>query len=111
MRKVHGVQFGDLPQFMDFGFNDRVARVNALTLMNLADAPVTPKKVQIDATQLTNSTTLDVGQEPEPDLKGYEVVWRATTDSDWTHVDPGGQEDCESPSRSPRTTSTSGCGP
>jgi hypothetical protein len=57
-RKVHGVQFGDLPQFMDFAFTPRVARVNALTLMNLADAPVAPEKVQIDATQLTNSTTL-----------------------------------------------------
>ncbi len=92
MRKVHGVQFGDLPQFMDFGFNDRVARVNALTLMNLADAPATPKKVQIDATQLTNSTTLEWAKNPEPDLKGYEVVWRATTDPDWTHVIPVGKK-------------------
>jgi Zn-dependent M28 family amino/carboxypeptidase len=91
-RTVHGVQFGDLAKFMDFNFNDRAARVNALTLMNLADAPVTPKKVQIDATQLTNSTTLDWAKNPEPDLKGYEVVWRATTDPDWTHVIPVGKK-------------------
>jgi Zn-dependent M28 family amino/carboxypeptidase len=91
-RTVHGVQFGDLPKFMDFNFNDRAARVNALTLMNLADAPATPKKVQIDATQLTNSTTLDWAKNPEPDLKGYEVVWRATTDPDWTHVIPVGKK-------------------
>jgi Zn-dependent M28 family amino/carboxypeptidase len=91
-RTVHGVQFGDLAKFMDFNFNDRVARVNALTLMNLADAPATPKKVQIDATQLTNSTTLEWAKNTEPDLKGYEVVWRATTDSDWTHVIPVGKK-------------------
>jgi hypothetical protein len=91
-RTVRGVVFGDLPKFMDFNFNDRAARVNALTLMNLADAPATPKKVQIDATQLTNSTTLDWAKDTEPDLKGYEVVWRATTDSDWTHVIPVGKK-------------------
>ena len=26
----------------------------------------------------------------EPDLDGYEVVWRETTDSDWTHFIPVG---------------------
>jgi hypothetical protein len=90
-RKVHGVQFGDLPRFMDFGFNDRVAEVNALTLMNLADAPATPKKVQIDTTALTNNTTLTWAPNHEPDLKGYEIVWRATTDPTWTHVIPVGK--------------------
>ena len=91
-RTVHGVVFGDLPKFMDFDFNDRAARVNALTLMNLADAPATPKKVQIDATQLTNKTTLDWAKNTEPDLKGYEVVWRTTTDADWTHAIPVGKK-------------------
>jgi hypothetical protein len=50
------------------------------------------KKVQIDATQLTNSTTLEWAKNTEPDLKGYEIVWRATTDPDWTHVIPVGKK-------------------
>ena len=47
---------------------------------------------QIDATQLTNSTTLEWARNTEPDLKGYEIAWRATTDPDWTHVIPAGQK-------------------
>ena len=89
-RVVKGVQFGDLAKFMDFNFNDRVARVNALTLMNLADAPATPKNVRILVTNLTNSTSLKWDANHEPDLKGYEVVWRNTTDPTWTHVIPVG---------------------
>jgi hypothetical protein len=92
VRKVHGVQLGDLPQFMDFNFNNRVARVNALTLMNLADAPATPTKAEVITTTLTNATTLTWAANHEPDLKGYEVVWRNTTDSDWTHVIPVGKK-------------------
>jgi hypothetical protein len=92
VRKVHGVQLGDLPQFMDFGFNNRVARVNALTLMNLADAPATPTKAQVITTTLTNATTLTWAANHEPDLKGYEVVWRNTTDPDWTHAIPVGKK-------------------
>ena len=75
---------------MDFAFNNRVARVIALTLANLADAPTTPKDVRIITANLTNGTTLAWSANPEPDLKGYEIVWRNTTDSDWTHVVPVG---------------------
>jgi hypothetical protein len=90
VRVVNGVQFGDLPQFMDFNFNNRVARVNALTLANLADAPATPKNVRIITTNLTNDTELRWSPNSEPDLAGYEVVWRSTTDPTWTHVIPVG---------------------
>ena len=76
---------------MDFAFNNRVAKVNALTLMNLADAPATPKNVRIIAASLTNDTTLKWAANKEPDLKGYEIVWRATTDPFWTHVIRGRQ--------------------
>jgi hypothetical protein len=90
VRVVNGVQFGDLPRFMDFNFNNRVARVNALTLANLADAPATPKNVRIITTNLTNDTELRWSPNTEPDLAGYEVVWRSTTDPTWTHVIPVG---------------------
>jgi Zn-dependent M28 family amino/carboxypeptidase len=90
VRVENGVQFGDLAQFMDFDFNNRVARVNALTLANLADAPVAPKNTRIITTNLTNDTELRWDANPEPDLAGYEVVWRETTDPLWTHVIPVG---------------------
>jgi len=35
--------------------------------------------------QLTNDTDLVWQRGPEPDLVGYEVVWRETTEPLWTH--------------------------
>jgi hypothetical protein len=90
VRVENGVQFGDLPEFCDFAFTARVARVNAAVLWSLANAPGTPRNVRIDTSQLTNATTLTWTRGTEPDLAGYEVVWRETTSSDWTSFIPVG---------------------
>jgi len=42
--------------------------------------------VVIDTTALTNLTTLRWQRGTEPDLAGYEVVWRDSTANDWTNV-------------------------
>jgi hypothetical protein len=90
VRVENGQQFGDLPQFVDFGYTARVARVNGAALANLAWAPTAPKNAKIDTTQLTNDTTVKWDANPEPDLAGYEVVWRESTDPLWTHSIPVG---------------------
>ncbi|WP_435151124.1 M20/M25/M40 family metallo-hydrolase [Micromonospora aurantiaca (nom. illeg.)] len=90
VRVVDGVQYGDLPEFCDFGYIARVARVNAATLWSLAQAPGTPKGVTVVTTNLTNDTTLRWQRGPEPDLAGYEVVWRETTSDQWQKVLPVG---------------------
>jgi Zn-dependent M28 family amino/carboxypeptidase len=84
VRVENGVQYGDLIEFCDFAYIARVARVNAAALWSLAQAPGTPKGVVIDTTQLTNATTLRWTLGAEPDLAGYEIVWRETTAPDWT---------------------------
>nr|WP_042195286.1 M20/M25/M40 family metallo-hydrolase [Kibdelosporangium sp. MJ126-NF4]CEL21895.1 Leucine aminopeptidase-related protein [Kibdelosporangium sp. MJ126-NF4]CTQ92675.1 Leucine aminopeptidase-related protein [Kibdelosporangium sp. MJ126-NF4] len=90
VRVQNGVQFGDLPEFCDFSFIARVAKVNAATLWSLASAPGTPKAVRINTAALTNDTDLLWQRGTEPDLAGYEIVWRETTDSDWTrYIDVG----------------------
>jgi Zn-dependent M28 family amino/carboxypeptidase len=81
---VNGVQFGDLIQFVDFGYVARVTQVNAATLWALATGPGTPKNAQIHAPVLTNTTTLTWNANTEPNLAGYEVVTRETTSPDWT---------------------------
>ncbi|MFM9371224.1 M20/M25/M40 family metallo-hydrolase [Streptomyces sp. Da 82-17] len=86
VRTEDGKQYGDLPEFCDFPFIARVARVNAAALWTLATAPGTPRGVQIRTSALTNSTELLWERGPEPDLAGYEVVWRETTEPEWTHV-------------------------
>ncbi|MGI5456588.1 M20/M25/M40 family metallo-hydrolase [Streptomyces sp. CA-249302] len=86
----NGKQYGDLPEFCDFGFVTRVAKVNAAALWTLAQAPGTPKGAKILTAALTNSTTLVWTRGGEPDLAGYEIVWRETTAPEWTHVIPVG---------------------
>ncbi|MEV6669519.1 M20/M25/M40 family metallo-hydrolase [Streptomyces sp. NPDC051162] len=90
VRVVEGKQYGDLPEFCDFGFTARVARVNAAALWSLAQAPGTPRGAKIRTAALGNSTELVWERGPEPDLAGYEVVWRETTEPEWTHVIPAG---------------------
>jgi hypothetical protein len=89
VRVADGVQFGDLPQFVDFGFTARVAKVNGAALWALATNPSTPKNLQIHTAPPpglpgTNLTSLNWDANPEPDLAGYEVVMRETTAADWT---------------------------
>jgi hypothetical protein len=90
VRVENGVQFGDLLEFVDFDYTTRVGRVNAATLWSLAQGPGTPKNVVIVATSLTNQSTLHWTRGSDPDLAGYEVLWRETTAPDWTNVIPVG---------------------
>ncbi|MFM9613983.1 aminopeptidase [Streptomyces sp. V2] len=86
VRVENGRQFGDLPEFCDFAYTARVARVNAAALWTLAQAPGAPRGTRIVTSVLTNSTRLVWSRGTEPDLAGYEVVWRETTAPEWTHV-------------------------
>ena len=92
---VNGVQFGDLIEFVDFDYAARVARVNGAALWALATAPGTPKNAQIHVTPPgtfsgTNLTPLTWDPNPEPDLAGYEITLRQTTEADWTQAIPVG---------------------
>jgi Zn-dependent M28 family amino/carboxypeptidase len=85
VRIEKGVQYGDLPRFVDFGYIAQVARVNAASLAALALAPARPKDVSILTKRLTNDTDLQWAANTEPDLAGYEIVWRDTTAPAWTN--------------------------
>jgi hypothetical protein len=84
-RVENGVQFGDLVEFCEFDFIQRVARVNTAAIWSLANGPGTPRGVLLLDGQLTNTTTLTWQASAEPGLAGYEVVWREATEPDWTH--------------------------
>jgi Peptidase family M28/Fibronectin type III domain len=90
VRVENGVQFGDLPEFVDFAYVANVARVNAASLAALAWAPSRPQGVTIVAQRLSNDTELRWDANKEPDLAGYEIVWRETTDAVWTNSKPVG---------------------
>ena len=92
VRVENGVQFGDLPEFVDFGYIARVARVNAATARGRWPArPRRQPNVRVHTGQLTNDTDARVERRtPSP-------TWRATRSSIATR-----------PSRTGRTRSAVG---
>jgi len=88
VRTENGIEYGDLPKFVDFDYVARVARLNAATLASLASAPAPPAKVRMLTKELQNDTTLT--WEPSVGATGYEVVWRVTSSPEWEHVQRAG---------------------
>jgi Peptidase family M28 len=84
-RVENGVQYGDLPEFVDFDYVAKVTRVNAAALAALALGPAAPREVQMETLTLENDSTLRWKANPEPDIAGYRIVWRDTTAPFWQH--------------------------
>jgi len=86
VRRQDGMQFGDLPEFVDFEYAARVARVNGAALASLALAPAAPRNAGMSTVELENDTVLRWDANREPDLSGYRVVWRETSAALWQHA-------------------------
>jgi len=85
VRTEGGIEYGDVPKFVDFDFVAAVARLNAATLATLASAPAPPGNVHLDAAKLEKDSTLRWEPAP-PGATSYEVVWRATSAPEWEHA-------------------------
>lgn len=90
VRTENGIEYGDLPKFVDFDYVAHVARLNAATLAVLAAAPAPPANVRLVVKQLENDSTLTWDASPGGLATGYEVVWRATSSPEWEHVEKVG---------------------
>ncbi|HMF89643.1 MAG TPA: M28 family peptidase [Candidatus Angelobacter sp.] len=77
-RTENGIEFGDLPKFVDYDYVANVARLNAATLASLALAPAPPGKVRLLTKELENNSKIQ--WEAAPGATAYEVLWRATSD-------------------------------
>ena len=84
VRNEVGIEYGDLPKFVDYDYVADVARLNAATLASLASAPGVPRNVRILTKDLENDSTL--AWEAAPGAASYEVVWRATSSPEWEHT-------------------------
>lgn len=85
LRTENGINYGDLPEFVDFEYVANVTRVNMISLASLALAPAKPKNVAIVTARLTNDTDLKWDANTDSDIASYEVVWRDTTSAVWTN--------------------------
>jgi Peptidase family M28 len=86
IRTENGVEYGDLPKFVDYGYTANVARLNAATLASLASAPAPPAKVRILTKALVNDSTLVWEASPGGLASGYLVLWRDTGAPEWEHA-------------------------
>jgi len=89
-RTEGGIEYGDLPKFVNFDYVAAVARLNAAVIGSLASAPAPPTKVYLVTKQLENDSTLTWDQ--SPDAAGYEVLWRRTSSADWEYAQAAGNQ-------------------
>jgi hypothetical protein len=86
VRTENGIEYGDLPKFVDYDYVANVARLNAATLASLASAPAPPANVHLLAKELENDSTLTWEASPGGLAAGYEILWRATSSPEWEHA-------------------------
>jgi Zn-dependent M28 family amino/carboxypeptidase len=86
VRTENGIEYGDLPKFVDFDYVARVARLNAAALASLASAPAPPADVHLLTKDLENDSTVTWNASPGGLAAEYEVLSRATTSPEWEHV-------------------------
>jgi hypothetical protein len=84
LRTENGIEYGDVPKFVNFEYVANVARVNAATLASLASAPALPAKVHLQTKGLENDSTLT--WEASPGAASYDVLWRGTASPEWEHA-------------------------
>ena len=90
VRTENGIEYGDLPKFVDYDYTANVARLNAATLASLASAPAAPANVRLLTKELTNESTLAWNASPGGLATGYQVLWRDTDAADWQHAESVG---------------------
>lgn len=86
-RTENGIEYGDLPKFVDYEYLANVTRLNVATLAWLAAAPAPPADVRLETKELVNTSTLLWQPSPGGLATGYEVLWRPTTGAEWDHVE------------------------
>jgi Peptidase family M28 len=81
VRVEDGVQYGDLPQYMDWQYLRRATQANVAALATLALGPAPPSDVALVLRKLGYDSTLR--WKPAADAASYEVLWRSTDSPQW----------------------------
>ena len=83
VRTENGVNYGDLPEFIDYNYIQKVTRMNLVSIANLAMAPQKPLNVSVFTKELTNRTTLQWEAPKGEKPAGYYVTMRETSSPFW----------------------------
>ncbi len=80
LRVEAGVDYGDKPEYVDFGYLTNVARLAAAWVTDISHAPLPPMGVTL-VTDLSPVTTIK--WRVNPDAIGYEILVRRSTKPEW----------------------------
>ncbi|HEY6450538.1 MAG TPA: M28 family metallopeptidase, partial [Candidatus Cybelea sp.] len=81
VRMENGVQYGDLPQYIDSQYLRRATQANVAALATLALGPAPPGDVRMMLQRLGYDSMLRWKR--APDAASYEILWRATDAPQW----------------------------
>lgn len=83
VRNENKIQYGDLPEFVDFSYAANVARLNLVAISSLAKAPAAPQTVEMKI-KLGNIAYLNwSAPSTGPRVKGYYILMRETLQPYW----------------------------
>jgi len=83
VRVENGIQYGDLPDYIDYEYLRKNTGMNLCNLANLAKSPGMPEEVKIEVRKLTNYTSLSWKAPKNGKPKGYYILMRETTSAFW----------------------------
>jgi hypothetical protein len=83
LRTENGFKFGDLPEYVDYQYLQKITRLNLSVLANVGLAPQQPTAVKLVTSQLTNNTTINWTAPAGKAPAGYYVLLRETTSPHW----------------------------
>jgi hypothetical protein len=83
VRAENNIQYGDLPEFVDYPYAANVARINLASMASIAKAPGAPQSVKMKI-NLDNMTYLNwEAPTSGPKPKGYYILVRETFQPTW----------------------------
>lgn len=83
LRTENGFKFGDLPEYVDYTYLQKVTRLNLAVMANLAQAPQTPVNAVVVTSGLTNKSLFKWNAPVVKVPRGYYVLMRETTSPVW----------------------------
>jgi len=83
VRLENGIQYGDLPEFMDYEYLRKNTAMNLSNLANLSKAPAMPEEVKIETRRLSNYSLITWSAPKTGKVKGYYILMRETTSPVW----------------------------
>jgi len=87
LRVEDGIEYGDVIGGVDFEYAAKLTALNVVTLASIAWAPPAPSGVSIRGAVSPSTTLSWNGVDPAqaPDLAGYRIYWRLTTEPEWKY--------------------------